>query len=838
VPHVTFIYPSVGRFPHTRYVRSWQMQPLAIAALSGLTPQEWDRSFQDDRLERLDYESTTDLAAISVESFTARRAYQISGELRARGVPVVLGGYHPTFMPQEAADHADAVCIGEAEPVWAEILTDAQRSRLAPTYTGERIAAIPTPVYDRSIFAGKRYFRIALVEAGRGCRYNCAFCSITAFHNARHSHRPAADVAREIASLSEKTVFLVDDNIVADLEYSRSLFAAIRPLGIRWVGQASVNVAGDAAMLDLMRDSGCAGLLIGFESADSRALAYVNKSVNRSVDYSAALRALRDRGIVVYGTFILGLPTDTPQTATSAIAFARREKLFMAAFNHLVPFPGTPLYAEMEREGKLTRQAWWLSSSYRFGDPPFTPASSTPEELRNQCHEARRRFFSLGSIVCRGMDLRANCSSPTRAGMFILLNMMLRREITLKQGLPLGLQDAGSRDEDDHRKQRDPHPDGARPAALRPLRRPRVDLRLAVPADDADLRRLMAEMPMPGLVEVTYRREPSFFSAQCVEGRDTQTIIGHDVDTGEVAGMGSRSLKPAFVNGQPTTIGYLSSLRVRPAYRGSVHLARGYEMMRQLHEEGGARFYLSTVLHDNRAALALTRRRARLPVYHDIGQIRTVAISLRARPAMQPSPELAIRRARREELPQVVAFLRHEGPRRQFFPRYREEDFATDCGLLRGLEPEHILLAFRGSRLAGVVAAWDQRPFRQTMVSGYPKAVHLARPLLNLWSRWRGLPELPPTCSLLNGCYLALVCICDDDTSVFGSLLQCLMDQQRGSHDFILAGMHERDPLFASLSRYRRLEMLSRLYVVCWPDGQESFSGLDQRAPYVELGAL
>jgi len=440
MPHVTFIYPAVGRFAGTEYVRSWQMQPLAIAALSHLTPRGWCRTFFDDRLEPIDFDRPTDLAAISIETFTAKRGYQIAEEYRTRGVPVVMGGYHATFCPDEVLRHADAVCVGEAEGVWHSILADAESGCLAGKYEPRGSPASFTG-FDRSIFEGKDYFNIALVETSRGCSFRCKFCSITAFHRGRCRHRPAKDVVAEIRSLSEKAVFIVDDNISGDLRRAEELFAALRGLGVQWVGQASIDITQRPDLLDLMVESGCAGLLIGFESLDGASLACVDKKVNQGVDYSHALAELRKRGIVVYGTFLMGLPSDSPGTVRQLTTFAIRERIFVAAFNHIVPFPGTPLYAQLQGAGRLPDAQWWLSDAYRFGDAPFDPECGSADVLREWCHDARRKFYAVASILRRAMDFKGNCGSLRKLTLYFGLNFLLRREISQKRGLPLGVRD-------------------------------------------------------------------------------------------------------------------------------------------------------------------------------------------------------------------------------------------------------------------------------------------------------------------------------------------------------------------------------------------------------------
>lgn len=441
MPHVTFIYPSIGRFARQKYIRSWQMQPLSVAALAHLTPPSWERSFFDDRLEAIDFDQPTDLAAISIETFTARRGYQIAAEYRKRNIPVVMGGYHATFRTQEALEHADAVCVGEAEGVWASMLSDAEAGILQKRYAQPQQEKTPLAGYDRSIFKGKKYFKIALVETGRGCCFKCRFCSITAFHAGRVKNRAIADVVQEVRALKEKAIFIVDDNIAADLKRARELFTAFCGLKLQWVGQASINITKDPKLLDLMVKSGCVGLLIGFESLDETCLSCVDKQVNRHVDYSAALARLRRRGIVVYGTFMMGLPTDSMHSMARAAAFAIDEKIFIAAFNHVVPFPGTPLHDQLAKENRMLYDRWWLNEEYRFGDVPFKAECGSPVYVKEACHTARRRFYSLPSIMKRSMDMRGNCGSLRRLGLYFGLNFLLRREISQKRGLPLGLRE-------------------------------------------------------------------------------------------------------------------------------------------------------------------------------------------------------------------------------------------------------------------------------------------------------------------------------------------------------------------------------------------------------------
>jgi radical SAM superfamily enzyme YgiQ (UPF0313 family) len=436
---VTLIYPSVGRKENTPYVRAWQMQPLSMAVLASLMPPDVDVRFYDDRLEEIPFDEPTDLAVATVETFTAMRAYKIARQFRARGVPVVMGGYHVTLLPEEARNEADAVIVGDAEPVWRQVLSDAGRRRLQPVYRGRSPRTLAGIRPRREIFRGKRYQNITLVEFARGCNFKCDFCSITAFHGASQNHRPAREVADEMAATGSRRFFIVDDNIVSQPAKARELCRALMPLRIGWVGQASIHIAQDRELLDLMVRSGCLGVLIGMESLDPANLHDMGKTWNLAGgSYGDSLRRFREHGLAVYGTFVFGYDNDDRRVVQQSIDFAREHRLFLAAFNHLVPFPGTPLYRRLEGEGRLLSPKWWLDPNGRVGDVTFRPKKMTPEGLQEMCLDARRQFYSWGSIVQRLRDPRANARTWMMLGVYLGLNLSAHYDIDRRQGLRLG----------------------------------------------------------------------------------------------------------------------------------------------------------------------------------------------------------------------------------------------------------------------------------------------------------------------------------------------------------------------------------------------------------------
>lgn len=415
------------------------MEPLGLAILKALTPPEVEVTCFDDRVEEIDFDDATDLVGLTVETGTARRAYQVAAEYRRRGVPVVMGGYHPTLLPEEARQHADAIVLGDAEGAWERVVEDAAGGRLQSSYRGPDLGPLTGPAPDRSLYRGKRYAPVSLFQYGRGCRFNCDFCSIRAFYGSDLRQRPVADLVAEIESIGPRHIFFVDDNLFVDTSKARELFQALVPLGIRWSCQVSIDATRDPALVRLMRKSGCLSALIGFESLDERNLKQMKKRWNlKWTDYATAIAVLRDAGILVYGTFILGYDHDTPEAFDVTLDFALRHKLFLANFNPLTPTPGTPLYDRLRRQGRLLYDRWWLDPRYRYGEATFRPRGMSAEELTRGCYRARTAFYSYASIGRRLLGRRGNLRSPFSAAIYLLSNLVSKKEIRSKQGRHLG----------------------------------------------------------------------------------------------------------------------------------------------------------------------------------------------------------------------------------------------------------------------------------------------------------------------------------------------------------------------------------------------------------------
>jgi len=430
--HITFVRPNLGEG-----LPADAMTPLVFSILQARTPSEIATTLVDERVEPFRM-VPTDLVAMTVETFTARRAYEIAARYRRSGVPVVMGGHHPSMLPDEALQHADAVVVGDAEGAWESVLADASAGRLQRIYRSTPGQG-GRPVYDRRVFAGKRYAPISLVQVGRGCRFNCDFCSIHAFYGTYRDQRDPADVVAELRTLPpRRLIFFVDDNLYGNRDDLERLLRALVPLRRRWCCQITIDVARDDALLDLMARAGCALALIGFESLDRDSLAQMRKKWNHVAGrYEDVIRRFHARGIMIYGTFVFGYDADVAESFDGAAAFARGQGLCIANFNPLTPMPGTALYDRLRREGRLLRDGWWLDAGYRYGDSIFVPRSMTTTELREGPMRARRQFYGWPSILSRAARGALRWRDPRQVGTMLLGNWISRREIFRKQGRPL-----------------------------------------------------------------------------------------------------------------------------------------------------------------------------------------------------------------------------------------------------------------------------------------------------------------------------------------------------------------------------------------------------------------
>jgi hypothetical protein len=367
----------------------------------------------------------------------------------------------------------------------------------------------------------------------------------------------------------------------------------------------------------------------------------------------------------------------------------------------------------------------------------------------------------------------------------------------------------------------------------------RFEFSIATAADEPGLQELSRTASMQGAIRIGFDRSPDYFASLRPEGRQTDVLVCRESQSRRIVAIGHRSVRQLWVNGAVTQVGYLGGLRITPdAQRGMV-FARGYKFLRERHADHQVKFYLSTIMEDNRPALSLLKSgRCSLPRYQDLGRFCCMAVSTGSG-KRHTRHQLQIRPATPADVTAIIAFLHHEGSKRQFYPVYRPEDFDRNDGLLPGLSCENIMLAWQGSELVGVTAGWDQREFRRWYIASYTPWLRALRIPINAVTACKGLPRLPPSGAKPQYFILSLICIRNDDAAIFEVLLDKIILMHRSRYAFCLAGLHERDPLVSVLRAQPHVPMPSKLFAVSWDDGAEAVSELQPGlVPYLELGSL
>jgi len=370
---------------------------MALAILAALTPPDIELRVTDELVDDIDYAWPADAVALSVNTTSSPRSYEVARHFRGLGAKVIMGGIHPSVMPDDAQAHADAVVIGEAEAIWPQVLDDLRVGKLRERYEAVHPdpAAIPTPRWD--LIHGKRYFTTRTFQVSRGCPYGCEFCSSTRFFGTKYRFRPIERVVEEVKSYPKRFMVFVDDNIVGRADYSRELFKALKPLKKRWVAQASIDIARKDDLLRLAKESGCAGVLIGLESVRPENRESIKKM--RSIEeYEAAIAELRRAGIGVHGSFVFGFDGDTADVVDATVDFVLRNKLEVANYCKLTPYPGTKLYERFNAEGRITESDFSRFDRYNL---VFEPQGMSRDELYRKADEAYARTYSLSSILRR-----------------------------------------------------------------------------------------------------------------------------------------------------------------------------------------------------------------------------------------------------------------------------------------------------------------------------------------------------------------------------------------------------------------------------------------------------
>ncbi|MEN8264860.1 MAG: radical SAM protein [Nitrospirota bacterium] len=386
----------------------FRMPYLGLLKVAALTPPEWEVSIIDEKVDGMDFNQHADLVGITAMTPAANRAYEIADAFREMGKKVVMGGMHISKLPDEALQHCDAVVIGEAEGLWAGLLEDYKKGELKQIYRHEN--GYPSlenmPLANWDLYKDKRYLPVHSIETTRGCPHNCEFCSVTNSFGGKFRNRPVDEVEKEIQGLKpfegkfilKNTVFFADDNIISSRSHAKELLTRIIPYNLKWVGQASVNIAKDDEILDLCRKSGCMGILIGFESLSSDSLAHMGKQFNRPQDYIDIINKVHDYGIGINGSFVLGFDHDDEGIFDRTLEFILKAKLDVCYFSILTPYPGTRLYTQMMKEGRIIDHDW---SNYNTNNVVFQPKLMKPERLIQGFHKVLKGSFTYPAIFKR-----------------------------------------------------------------------------------------------------------------------------------------------------------------------------------------------------------------------------------------------------------------------------------------------------------------------------------------------------------------------------------------------------------------------------------------------------
>jgi len=367
--------------------------------------------------------------------------------------------------------------------------------------------------------------------------------------------------------------------------------------------------------------------------------------------------------------------------------------------------------------------------------------------------------------------------------------------------------------------------------------RSRIEISVAGPQTDAELRALMTQVPVGHGIVVTLEREPSFFEACRVHG-EAQVCVGRDPETGRAVGMGTRAISRAYVNDRETSIGYLADLRLLPEYRNGLLVARAYRFLHELHGDGRARLYTTVIFADNELALrTIASGRAGLPRYHDLGVMHYPGINLtRRKPEVHGDFRITV--GNETLLPAVVACLNRNGAHRQFAPVHTVGDFRPG-GRWVGLKPENLLVAVSNGEVVAALAIWDQRPFKQTRILRYDGLYRWVVPCSTLLHGAFGTPHFPRSGEVFSYCYFSFLSVDDDDLQVCHALLRAAYNKGvSAGYLYAMISAHERDPLLPVIRAYRSTPFAGRLFCVTYEDGEEEFCKLDARVPTAEAATL
>ena len=384
---------------------SLKLQRVNLPLLAALTPPGYTVTIVDEAFAPDDTNQDVDLVGITVMTDVVPRAYDIADTYRRKAVKVVMGGIHPTVLPEEALEHADAVVVGEAEGIWPRLLSEAASGQMQRLYRADKMTdlqGLPKP--RRDLFPrtkGKGYIPIPIgVETSRGCPHDCEFCSIGRTLGRQYRVRPVQEVIAEIESIDSPYIFFVDDALGLNRNAAKKLFTEMIPLRRLWLGQGTVSLAEDLELLRLMRRSGCMGLLIGFESVQKGTQDEVKKIKNLRIDFYEAMRRFHGEGFGILGAFVFGFDHENKDVFGQTLEFVMKSRMDCVELRILTPYPGTRLYDRLLSEDRLFVRDWWLR-----GYPPdtllFQPRGMTADELIKGFARLNRQAYSFGAMTKR-----------------------------------------------------------------------------------------------------------------------------------------------------------------------------------------------------------------------------------------------------------------------------------------------------------------------------------------------------------------------------------------------------------------------------------------------------
>ena len=404
------------------YLNRALYSPLAglLAVAASIPRDQYEVVLTDENIETIDFDLKADLVGISAMTSYVNRGYEIADQFRARGVPVAMGGVHPSFMAQEALKHSDAVVIGEVELVIDKLLDDLRHGSMRGTYKSSTLhpmAGMPMPRYD--LLKKNRYVNRTFVQTSRGCHQGCTFCAEPLMNGLKFRYRPVDEVIHEIENCGARTISINDADFFGTPDRPKELMRALKGLGIRWQAGVTSKLAQDDRMLELAAESGCTMLSIGFESVSRATLKSVHKHVNRPETFAALVEKVHSYGIMVFGLFMFGFDGDDRSVFNETVKFNIDAKYDACAYSSLTPYPGTLTWYEMKKANRIVSFDWTM---YDQSHVVFTPAQMTADDLRLGQSSAYENFYSASSIVSR-FPLRGQ----RHRAQWMIYNMFMRK---------------------------------------------------------------------------------------------------------------------------------------------------------------------------------------------------------------------------------------------------------------------------------------------------------------------------------------------------------------------------------------------------------------------------